>query len=105
MRVAHVLDELATGYGRPHKEGIVIDVALTQKELGELVGAADTTVHKALRAMREAGLVETGYQQLIVRDIAGLREVSELVAAKPYFYRNVSGDCPHYLPWGHARLR
>ncbi|MGD0242976.1 MAG: Crp/Fnr family transcriptional regulator [Streptosporangiaceae bacterium] len=92
VRVAHVLDELATGYGRPHENGIVIDLDLTQKELGELVGAADTTVHKALRAMREAGLVETGYQQLIITDIAGLREVTELADAKPYFYQNVAGD-------------
>jgi len=105
VRVAHVLDDLATGYGRPHEKGIVIDLDLTQKELGELVGAADTTVHKALRAMREDGLVETGYQQLIVRDIARLREVSELPGAKPYFYQNISPAWTDDRSQGRARLR
>jgi CRP/FNR family transcriptional regulator, cyclic AMP receptor protein len=92
VRVAHVLDELATSYGRPHEHGVAIDVALTQKEIGELVGAADTTVHKVLRAMRETRLVETGYQQIIVRDLAGLRKINELSGPKPYFYGDGPGD-------------
>ena len=37
------------------------------------------------------GLVETGYQQLIITDIARLREVTELAGAKPYFYQNIAG--------------
>ena len=85
VRLAHVLDELATRYGRPHEQGVAIDVELTQKEIGELVGAADTTVHKALRAMRDAGLVETGYQQIIVRDIGRLRQIVKLSPRKTIF--------------------
>jgi len=60
------------------------DSSKREAQRGELRGT--------LRAMREAGLVETGYQQLIITDIAGLREVTELADAKPYFYQNVAGD-------------
>jgi CRP-like cAMP-binding protein len=86
LRIAHVLDELATRYGKPDGQEIVIDVALTQHEIGQLVGAADTTVQKELRRMRTAGLIKTGYNLIIVRDLPGLRDMTGLISANPYFY-------------------
>jgi CRP/FNR family transcriptional regulator, cyclic AMP receptor protein len=72
VRLAHMLAELAAVYGRADQQGVAISVALTQKEIGELVAASDVAVHKALRKLKRAGLIATGYRTIIVRDLAAL---------------------------------
>jgi CRP/FNR family cyclic AMP-dependent transcriptional regulator len=52
-------------------------VMATQSELAGLIGASEPAVHKAIRALRGAGALDTGYGQLIIRDIAELRRIAE----------------------------
>jgi DNA-binding GntR family transcriptional regulator len=52
---------------------------LTQPEIATLTGAAETTIHKALRELREQRLLETGYRSTVIRDLARLKQVGELV--------------------------
>lgn len=79
VRLARLLVELATLYGRPAEDGgMVLGCRLTQPELAALTGAAETTVHKGLRELRHDGLLETGYGSTVIRDPDRLRELGDL---------------------------
>ncbi|MCX4773795.1 Crp/Fnr family transcriptional regulator [Streptomyces sp. NBC_01285] len=78
MRLARVLVELAASYGTPRGDEVVIDIRLTQPELATLIGAAETTVHKVLRELREEDLLETRYRATVIRDLPRLRRLADL---------------------------
>ncbi|MET4659989.1 CRP/FNR family cyclic AMP-dependent transcriptional regulator [Streptomyces sp. PvP037] len=78
VRLARLLVELATTYGHPVGGGVVLGCRLTQPELAALTGAAETTVHKGLRELREEGLLETGYGTTVIRDLPHLRRIADL---------------------------
>ncbi|SCL29529.1 cAMP-binding domain of CRP or a regulatory subunit of cAMP-dependent protein kinases [Micromonospora inyonensis] len=77
-RVARVIAEMCRTHGRQQRDGVVIDVRLTQPELATICGAAETSVHKALRELRGDGLVETDYRRITVRDLPGLQKAGKL---------------------------
>lgn len=81
IRLAHVLADFAATCGEPVPEGLRIEVDLSQTELAALVGAAEDTVQKALRVLRNRGLVRTGYRQITVLDEPGLRALADEDAA------------------------
>jgi CRP-like cAMP-binding protein len=79
VRAARVIVELAAAYGRqlPYN-GTTIGTALSQGEFASLVGAAPQTIQRALRELRDAGLIDTGYRALVAMDLPGLRAVAGL---------------------------
>lgn len=83
VRLARLLVELAASYGFFRTDGVVIDIQLTQPELAALAGAAETTVHKVLRELREEGLLETGYRATVIRDLTQLRRLADLADEEP----------------------
>jgi CRP/FNR family transcriptional regulator, cyclic AMP receptor protein len=80
VRLARALWEVAAAYGRRTDGGIVVDIQLSQAELATLCGAAEITLQKALRDLRETGVVGTGYRQVVIRDPAALRVAAEVEA-------------------------
>jgi CRP-like cAMP-binding protein len=68
VRVARVLLDLADRHGRPVSEGTDVGVPLAQHELGRLVGAGDAAVSKAMRELKEKGLIRTSYRKVILID-------------------------------------
>ncbi|MFJ9380125.1 Crp/Fnr family transcriptional regulator [Streptomyces sp. NPDC101455] len=78
VRLARLLVELATAYGRPTDGGVVVGCRLSQPELAALTGAAETTVHKGLRELRMNGLLETGYRSTTIRDLDRLKYLADL---------------------------
>lgn len=72
-RVARRLVELAERFGEPDENGVRITVALSQDELAGWVGASREAVAKALRVLRDRGLVSTGRRTMTVLDLPGLR--------------------------------
>ncbi|XVU28249.1 Crp/Fnr family transcriptional regulator [Actinoplanes sp. CA-054009] len=78
VRLSRALWEIATAYGHRSSEGVVVDIHLTQSELATMCGAAEITLQKALRELRAAGVVDTGYRQVIVRDETALRLCADL---------------------------
>ncbi|MFI0710761.1 Crp/Fnr family transcriptional regulator [Streptomyces inhibens] len=78
VRLARLLVELATLYGRPVEDGVVLGCRLTQPELAALTGAAETTVHKGLRDLRRDGVLETRYGSAVIRDMPRLTELGDL---------------------------
>ncbi len=57
------------GRGRPV-------VRLTQQAIGEMIGVTRKTVNAHLAAFERAQLVCAGYQQIVLRDVEGLRRIA-----------------------------
>lgn len=72
VRLARVLQRLATDHGRTGTGGILIDVPLSQAEIAALVGAAEPSVRRSLAELRRTNVVTTGYRRLVVADMARL---------------------------------
>jgi CRP/FNR family cyclic AMP-dependent transcriptional regulator len=70
-RVAAKLLELADRYG-VQKEGIEIELRLTQTELATWVAATRESVNKVLGTFREQGLIEMEGQRITILDRGGL---------------------------------
>ncbi|RKN11449.1 Crp/Fnr family transcriptional regulator [Streptomyces radicis] len=75
-RLARVLHQIAMTYGERVGQGAVIRWPITQPELATLSGAAEPTVHKALRRLRETGVVSTGYRSVRIEDLAHLSRIA-----------------------------
>ncbi|ABW14861.1 Crp/Fnr family transcriptional regulator [Frankia sp. Mgl5] len=74
VRLARVIVELERAYGADATDGPGrrVQIALTQPELAALVGAAEPTVHKVLRELRQQGVVDTRYRSIVIRDVEAL---------------------------------
>ncbi|WP_026343178.1 Crp/Fnr family transcriptional regulator [Nocardia sp. BMG111209] len=75
-RLARVLHQIAMTYGEAVGAGAVIRWPITQPELATLSGAAEPSVHKALRRLRESGVIATGYRTIRVKDLELLSNIA-----------------------------
>ncbi len=73
-RLSKKLIELAETIGIREGKGVVLDIDLTQKELGDMVGATRESVNKELRVMREQGLIDLEGSRIRIVDVEGLRD-------------------------------
>ncbi|MET7484075.1 Crp/Fnr family transcriptional regulator [Streptomyces sp. NPDC005538] len=78
-RLARILHHLAVTYGRPDQNEA--QLPLSQPEMATLVGAAESSIHKALRALRDADAIVTGYRRITIPDLDRLARIA--VAAGP----------------------
>ncbi|MEQ4722356.1 Crp/Fnr family transcriptional regulator [Nonomuraea sp. B19D2] len=72
-RVATRLLELAERYGQQTNSGVRVALPLSQDELAGWTGASREAVSKALRTLRDRGLIETGRRRVVIHDLDGLR--------------------------------
>jgi CRP-like cAMP-binding protein len=73
-RVARRLLELAERFGETTSEGVRISLPLSQEEIAGWTGSSREAVSKALRVLRDRGLVDTGRKVITVLNIDGLRK-------------------------------
>jgi CRP-like cAMP-binding protein len=73
-RVATRLVELAERYGEPTNGGVRVALPLSQDELAGWTGSSREAVSKALRTLRDRGLIETGRRRVTIHDMDGLRK-------------------------------
>ncbi|GGK80945.1 Crp/Fnr family transcriptional regulator [Sphaerisporangium melleum] len=73
-RVATRLVELAERFGEPTNGGVRVALPLSQDELAGWTGASREAVSKALRTLRDRGLIETGRRRVVIYDLEGLRK-------------------------------
>ena len=73
-RVATRLIELAERYGEQTSAGVRVALPLSQDELAGWTGASREAVSKALRSLRDRGLIETGRRRVTIHDLEGLRK-------------------------------
>ena len=72
-RIAKRLLELAEAHGVDTPEGRRIEIALSQAELGSMVGATRESVNQCLRRFQEAGLILLGRQRVTIVKADALR--------------------------------
>jgi CRP-like cAMP-binding protein len=73
-RVASRLVELTERFGAPRADGaVVVGLPINQEELASWSAASRESTARALRTLRELGLIETSRLRLVVRDLARLR--------------------------------
>ncbi|WP_199537513.1 Crp/Fnr family transcriptional regulator [Spongiactinospora gelatinilytica] len=73
-RVATRLVELAERYGEQSAGGVRVALPLSQDELAGWTGASREAVSKALRSLRDRGLIETGRRRVTIHDLEALRK-------------------------------
>jgi CRP-like cAMP-binding protein len=66
-RIRRRLAELALEHGRPVGDGVRIDAAITQEELGAMIGATRETVNRALVPLIAAGHIRVDRRRWVVR--------------------------------------
>jgi CRP-like cAMP-binding protein len=79
-RLSELLLVLKTTSGKPHAEGVAIDVRLTRSELASMIGATSETVIRLLSAFQEEGYVALEGKRIIVRNADGLLAQANLDA-------------------------
>lgn len=65
-RLARRLLELADEHGKETKDGIQIQISLTQTDLAEMTGATRVSINKALGRFRRAGWVKTSGRKFTI---------------------------------------
>jgi CRP/FNR family cyclic AMP-dependent transcriptional regulator len=75
-RLARVLRELAVRYGDQAGNRVVLGWPLTQTELASLATVAEPTAQKALRLLRERGVITTGYRTFTIVDFVALDRIA-----------------------------
>ena len=72
-RLAKALLELAALRSRPVTEGLQINLALSQRELGGMTGLIRESINKHLGAWRDAGWLSLSGRTITLRDLSALR--------------------------------
>jgi CRP-like cAMP-binding protein len=75
-RLAQVLVDLYHGSAGTRRNGTMA-LVITQSELAGLIGASEPAVHKAIRTLRDAQVIGTGYGRMVIEDIMTLRQIAE----------------------------
>jgi CRP/FNR family cyclic AMP-dependent transcriptional regulator len=76
-RIARALVELSRTYGRPCADGLLIDLKLSQRELGGYIGLARENVNRQLTAWRHDGLVSTDDGRILIHDLKVLQRIAD----------------------------
>lgn len=74
-RLAYELYNLSQHHGRKTKEGVAIDMPLTQADLGSIIGATRESVNKALATLRNHDLIQIDGTQIVILNAAGLQNL------------------------------
>lgn len=72
-RLARMIVELADRFGRGGEHGLAVGVELSQREWGQLIGAGEESVRRAMRRLRGLKLITTRQCEVSVVDMVGLR--------------------------------
>ncbi|MEK7244800.1 MAG: Crp/Fnr family transcriptional regulator [Pseudomonadota bacterium] len=80
-RLARNLLQLADHYGQPTAEGLRIDLKLSQRELGQLIGMSRESVNKQLGRWRRQDLIAIDRRIIVIRDLGHFRHLAEPATA------------------------
>lgn len=82
-RLARALLNLAEAFGQPAKQGVHIDLKLSQQQLGSIVGVTRESVNKHLGEWQRQGWVELRAGYLTIRDRAALVALADRLPDEP----------------------
>lgn len=78
-RVAKTLLRLARDYGRNMRDGVLIDLRLSQRELGTHVGMTREALNRLLSEWRDQGLISTEDGLILIRDVDKLERLVDRI--------------------------
>ena len=78
-RVARALLRLAGEHGRKTADGVLIDLKLSQSELGAYIGLSRENVNRQLGAWREGGIIGMREGRIVIHMLRDL----EMLAGEP----------------------
>jgi CRP-like cAMP-binding protein len=81
QRLAKSLLQLAARYGRRQPRGVLIDLRLSQRELGALIGMSRESINKQLGLWRRAGLINVEKRMITIRDLDRFRRMASSARA------------------------
>lgn len=73
QRIASLLIDLAGRFGRASQDTVTIDLALSQAEIADLVGAVRVTVTETLSEFRKCGWLDYNGRKIVIQDLSQLR--------------------------------
>jgi CRP-like cAMP-binding protein len=76
-RVARALIRLAALNSQPTSDGLQIDVALSQRELGDITGLARESINKQLAAWRDERIIRLDGHHITLTDAAALQQIAD----------------------------
>ncbi len=79
-RAAKGLLRLAQRHGKVGNDGILVDLVLSQQDLGNYLGISRENVSRQLRQLRFANVIRVDEGHIIITDKIGLGEIAEDVA-------------------------
>lgn len=77
VRVSRTLLELIGRFGRQHRSGTIIDLALTHQQYADLVGSNREATTRALTTLQDCGAIGYEGKKIVVRDLATLTKLAE----------------------------
>jgi CRP-like cAMP-binding protein len=76
-RLARALLRLAALDPKPVRTGLMIDLGLSQSDLGEMAGLARESINKILSVWRDQGWISLDGRRLTLSDLTQLRALAE----------------------------
>ena len=76
-RVARALIRLAALHSQPTRDGLQIDIAISQRELGDITGLARESINKQLATWRDEQIIRLEGQHVTLTNAAALQHVAE----------------------------
>lgn len=73
VRLAKKLVDLASSHGQKQGDSIHITLSLTQKELGDMIGATRESINKELKILREKQIIKTNGNKIQILDLDKLK--------------------------------
>src|SRR6202035_1948263 len=70
--LAHELLRLADRHGKRTKNGVVIELRLSQEDLAVMIGVGRQTINRLLKSLEQDGIVTTSYTALTIQNVEAL---------------------------------
>jgi CRP/FNR family transcriptional regulator, cyclic AMP receptor protein len=81
-RVAKGLLRLAEQHGRTSKDGVRLDLGVSQSELGNYLSLSRANVSRQLSQLKDAKVLKIQGGQIVIVDVEGLAEIADAAAPK-----------------------
>ena len=73
--LARELLRLADRHGKQTKNGVVIELRLSQEDLAVMIGVGRQTINRLLKSFEQDGIVSTSYTSLTIHDVEALERL------------------------------
>jgi CRP/FNR family transcriptional regulator len=74
-RIASVIVRLCENHGTPTKDGILINIRLTRKDIADIIGSTVETTIRTISKFQKKGLLSTVSGRLLVKNIDAFKEM------------------------------